>query len=155
MNLETMTTLELLQLQSQSIDELRRREVVRTGNAPLGDYTEWLIANTLGWKLAGNSQKGFDATDDGGTRYQIKGRRPTKRNPSRQLSAIRKLDDHLFDFVIAVIFNVDFRVQEAWQIPHQVVGEYARFSKHSNGHLLQAKGAVLEDDRVMRLHEFE
>ena len=155
MKIDSLSALELLQLQAESVEELRRRNVVRTSNAPLGDYAEWLVTTTLGWQLADNSQKGFDATDLEGTRYQIKARRPTQRNPSRQLSAIRKLDQHLFDFVIAVIFREDFSVAEIWKVPHSTIADYARFSEHSHAHLLHMKGAILQDPSVTTINGFK
>ena len=66
---------------------VKRRGVVRTKNNPVGDYAEWLVTTTFGLALAGKSSAGFDATDDDGTTYQIKARRVTPDNPSRQLGA--------------------------------------------------------------------
>lgn len=47
MNLEQMTNVELLQAHGAVIDELIQREVVRTRNNPIGDYTEWLVCKRL------------------------------------------------------------------------------------------------------------
>ncbi|MER9602792.1 hypothetical protein [Mesorhizobium sp. M0243] len=94
---------ELLILHSQIMDELRDRQIVRTGNAPLGDYAELLFATAFGWSLESNSSSGHDATDAAGIRYQIKSRRITPRNASRQLSAFRRLPDNTFDFPAAAL----------------------------------------------------
>lgn len=150
-NLTELTPLELLQLQSSVITELRERNIVRTSNAPLGDYTEWLVAHHLNLNLEANSKAGFDATTKGDdkTRIQIKGRRPTEANPSRQLSVIRKYDEKDFDELVAVIFNEDFTVKEAYRMPHEVIGRYAKYRPHPNGHVLILQGPVLEDDQVV------
>ena len=92
MNLRELSIKELLQLQAAATNELKRRDVVRTQNNPLGDYTEWLVAQAMGLELAANSKAGYDGIDSNGTRIQIKGRRITPKNKSRQLSAIRKYD---------------------------------------------------------------
>ena len=42
-----MEVKELLQLQASITNELINRDVVRTQNNPLGDYTEWLVAKAL------------------------------------------------------------------------------------------------------------
>jgi hypothetical protein len=83
---EMLTIRELLQYYADIIDELKRRKIVRTVNNPLGDYTEWLVAQKLNLTLSGNSTAGYDAVDMVGTRYQIKSRRVHPANASRQLS---------------------------------------------------------------------
>jgi hypothetical protein len=86
---ESLTIPELLQRYYEILDELRSRDIVRTSNSPIGDYAEWLVAKQLGLSLVANSNSGYDAIDSSGVKYQIKGRRVTVRNRSRQLSAIR------------------------------------------------------------------
>ena len=151
MNLSELTIPELLKLQSSAVEELRARKVVRTANNPVGDYTEWLVAKALGLELVRNSSAGYDALSPSGVRVQIKGRRVTARNRSRQLSAIRKLEGQDFDELVAVIFNEAFEVVEAVSIPHAVVGEYGTFRKHVNAHILLVQGRLLEDPRVKSL----
>lgn len=146
--LPDMTETELLQLQASVIDELKTRGVVRTKNNPLGDYTEWLVAKALDLKLATNSAAGYDATDAEGVRYQIKARRITPENQSRQLSAIRKLDQNDFDLLAAVVFDEEYSIIDAVIIPHELVGEYASYRKHVNAHILHVRGAILEDPRA-------
>lgn len=147
-HLPDMTETELLQLQASVIDELKARGVVRTKNNPLGDYTEWLVAKALGLELATNSAAGYDATDADGVRYQIKGRRITPENQSRQLSAIRNLDKNDFDLLAAVVFDEKYSIINAVIIPHELVGEYASYRKHVNAHILHVRGAILEDPRA-------
>ena len=103
------------------MDELRTRDVLRSENNPTGDLAEFLFCKAYGWTQASNSEKGFDATDGAGTRYQIKGRRLNRhrRDKSRQLSAIR--DFKGFDFLAAVLFDHDYRVERAALIPRAVV----------------------------------
>lgn len=148
MNLSELTIPDLLRLQASAVEELRSRGVVRTSNNPIGDYTEWLVATALGLTLAGNSSAGYDAISPTGVRIQIKGRRVTAKNPSRQLSAIRKLDEKDFDELVAVIFNENFEIVEAVSIPHAVVGEYGAYREHVNAHILHVRGKLLEDVRV-------
>ncbi|WP_292696390.1 hypothetical protein [Mesorhizobium sp.] len=133
---------DLLILHSQIMDELRDREIVRTGNAPLGDYAELLFATAFGWSLESNSSSGHDATDAAGIRYQIKSRRITRRNASRQLSAIRRLPDNTFDVLAAVLFNESYRVTKAILIPHEVIVRRAKRVEHTNS------WRFLLDDRV-------
>ncbi len=82
-------------------------------------------------------------------KYQIKGRRVTPANPSRQLSAIRNLDAAEFDHIIGVLFDAEFTVAGAYKVPHSVVREYAKYRKHTNAHILHLRGNVLSDSRVV------
>lgn len=148
MNLKELKVKELLQLQASITNELIDRGIVRTQNNPLGDYTEWLVANALGLKLEANSKAGYDGINDDGIRVQIKGRRLTPKNQSRQLSAIRKYDEKDFDELAAVIYNENFEIIEALLIPHDVIGDYASYRKHVNAHILILKGPILTDLRV-------
>ncbi|TMP43502.1 hypothetical protein CWB96_02380 [Pseudoalteromonas citrea] len=143
----------LLQLQASITKELKSRGVVRTNNSPIGDYTEWLVAKALELELQPNSKAGFDGIDKHGTRIQIKGRRVTPTNNSRQLSAIRKYEEQDFDELAAVIYDEDFNIIEALLIPHTVVGEYASYRKHVNAHILILKGPILSDPRVRCIEE--
>jgi hypothetical protein len=124
---------ELLRLHSEVMDELRRREIVRTSNSPVGDYAELLFAMAFGWELAGSSTAGHDATDRDGQRYQIKSRRQTPLNSSRLLSAFRNLPDCKFDFLAAVLFDQHYRVARALILPHEALEARCRFSAHTNG----------------------
>jgi hypothetical protein len=58
MDISSMTIAELLRLQAEARAELRRRRVVRTANAPAGDFAELLVARATRGTLAEPSQKG-------------------------------------------------------------------------------------------------
>jgi hypothetical protein len=133
---------ELLTLQSAAMGELRRRNVVRTNNAPIGDYAELLFAMAFGWSLSSNSASGYDAIDNNNKSYQIKCRRITAENPSRQLSALRRLDSRPFDYLAAVLFDVDFEITRAAIIPHEIVVSNATFTPHVNAHRFILRDSV-------------
>lgn len=116
-----LTVLELLRAHGAVLDELRRREILRSANSPISDYGEVLFCRAFSWTRAGNSAAGFDATDAGGQRYQIKARRTTKAPGARQLSAIRNLAGDPFDQLAAVLFSLDFSIQRAALIAIDVV----------------------------------
>lgn len=132
--LHNHSVLELLRLHAGVIEELRRREIVRTGNSPLGDYAEWLFARAFGWQLEGNSSAGHDAVDQAGVRYQIKARRVVPRRPgSRQLSIIRNLEAATFDVLAAVLFDEAYGVWRAALVPYDQVKARAMKVAHVNG----------------------
>lgn len=155
MSMSELTPVELLRLHAQAIDELRRRDIVRTNNNPLGDYTEWLVAGEMSLQLESNSQAGHDAISNDGLRYQIKGRRVTATNRRRQLSAIRNYSGNEFDWLVAVIFGESYEVLNAYLIPHDVLGKYGKHREHVNALIVILSGAILDDPEVQDVtHRF-
>lgn len=126
-DLSHLTVTELLGLYTGVLDELRARGTVRSSNNPVGDYAELLFCQVFGWSREGNSKKGHDAVDAGGVRYQIKSRRPTVHNSSRQVSALQKLEERRFEVLAGVVFNADFTVHRAALVPHTTVLQRAKF----------------------------
>jgi len=139
--LNTMSVAELLSLHAEIGETLRIRGVVRSANNPTGDLAEYLFCHAFGWDQAPNSEKGFDATGEGGVRYQIKGRRIHRRNKSRQLSAVRNLSSRPFDMLAAVLFDDEFCVTKAALIPFEIVERRATFVAHTN-----SSRFILSDD---------
>jgi hypothetical protein len=132
---------ELLELHGAILEELREKKIVRSSNGPVGDYAELLFSRAFSWVLEGNAASGHDAKNGEGQRYQIKSRRITRHNNSRQLSFIRRLPDKRFDFLAGVLFNADYSIYRAAIVPHNLLEPRCRFSKHANGWLFK-----LEDD---------
>ncbi len=132
MDLTQISVLDLLRLHSSVLDELRTRGIITTANAPLGDYAEWLFRKAFGWQSTGNSARDFDATDAQDNRYQIKARRLHPRNKSRQLGALRRLDQKNFEILATVLFDTNYNVLRAALIPHSVAYEHARYIQSTN-----------------------
>ncbi|WLH33096.1 hypothetical protein PSH79_14200 [Pseudomonas sp. FP2196] len=153
MNLTNLSISELLKLQSAAIDELKNRGVLRTKNNPVGDYAEWLVSSAFELTLANNSAAGHDAESTDGRRIQIKSRRITAHNRSKQLGVIRNLDKNDFDELIAVIFNESYEVIEAYSIQHSAISKYSVHRSHVNGHILHLRGALLLDNRVLNISD--
>lgn len=141
-DLKRLSVSELLRLHAGVLDELRLREVVRSSNGPSGDYAEFLFSRAFAWTLENNSSAGHDATDDNGTRYQIKCRRVTERKPSRQMSALRNLMNNPFDVLAAVLLDESFVVSRAALIPISVVIEKSSYTKHVNAHRFILRDSV-------------
>lgn len=133
-DLKGLSAADLLVLHARIGDELRVRGVVRTGNNPVGDLAEVLFCRAFGWQQAGNSNRNVDAIGQDGSRIQIKGRRLTSHNASRQLSAIRDFDGAHFDVLAAVLFAEDYVVRRAALIPRAAVAQRAKFITRTNSH---------------------
>jgi hypothetical protein len=134
MDLSGLNPSALLALHAQIADELRSRGITRSSNNPTGDLAEYIFCKAFGWKQSSNSNPSIDATDFGGIRYQVKGRRMTRYNNSRQLSAIRNLAGAHFDFLAGVLFSEDYTVMRAALIPHSVALKKASFVEYTNSH---------------------
>ena len=140
-DVEELSPAELLLLHGRIAEELRRRGITRTSNNPTGDLAEFLFCKAFGWHQHHNSKANIDAVDDAGQRSQIKGRRVTRHNGSRQLSAIRELESGHFDFLAGVVFDEDYTVLRAAIVPRELVTARATFVKRTNSHKF-----VLRDD---------
>jgi hypothetical protein len=141
-------TLELLKSYDAILEELRKRNIVRNSNPPAGGYGEYLAARALGLDLETNSNADYDATDKKSCKYEIKARRITRHNPSRQLSAIRNIENCHFDFLIGILFLSDFSVFKAALIPRSVVVQKCRFSNHTNSSIFILNDSIWECEGV-------
>lgn len=131
--------------------ELRNRGVTRTANNPVADVAdvaESLVADALGLTLATGSTVGHDAVDSEGMRYQIKARRLTGKNTSRQMSTLRRLNDASFEYLVGVLFNEDFSVHRACLAAHSCVLTRSAYGKHVNGHRFHLRDEVWDDPLV-------
>lgn len=135
------STPELLSQYAQILAELRMRGVVRTSNAPLGDYAEYMAAAAYGGTLAANSAKSYDLIAGDGRRIQVKARTVSATtSPAAVFSVFRS-----FDFDTATLLALDARtyaVMWAAEMAPDAVREASRWSAHVRGHLLPIRAAA-------------
>jgi len=131
-----MSISELLGLYSGVLDELYDRNILRTANNPAADYAEYLVAKALSLTPAAKSTKGYDATDEHGNKYEIKARRLTHRSHPTRFSAIRKLEENHFDYLVAVLFEENFLVHRARVLPKSYITKKAFWQDHVSGWIL-------------------
>lgn len=154
-SLHAHSVADLLALYADVLTELRARNVIRSTNNPVADYSEWLVAKAFGFTLASKSVAGYDMEAPDGTRYQVKGRRPTAENPSRQLSFIRGFrgPTEPFDYMVGILFNPNFTVMRAAQIPVADVHELAVHTPHVNGWRFILRDSVWDRPGVIDVTE--
>jgi hypothetical protein len=150
-DLSVLSVRDLLQLNASIGDELRAREICRTSNNPVGDVAEFLFHRTFGWKLETNSKAGFDAVCPKLGNIQIKSRRVSLQNPSRQAGAIRNLDKGLFDYLAGVVFDHRYEVHIAMLIPHHLVVKQATDIYHTRSSRIYLRDDWLKIDGVQDL----
>ena len=141
-NLRDASVSELLRLYKRILRELFERKVIRTANAPAGDYAEHLVQRALGGTIAPNSEKSWDILTEAGRRVQVKCRvvdEPISRG-QRQLSTIRSFD---FDDLAVVLFGPDYSILTAVLVPSEVARTNSAYRAHVNGYTVFATHALL------------
>lgn len=130
--LETLGTAELFKMYRGILRELTQRGIVRTMNAPAGDYAEYLVAALVGGELADTSEKSWDIRTPDGERLQVECRvvQEGKRG-QRQLSPFRTWD---FDRAVIVLFDDNYAISRCVALSVDVVRAHGTYRKHVNGH---------------------
>jgi hypothetical protein len=117
--------------------------VIRTENARVGDYAEYLVATALGGQLAPNSEKLWDVLGNDGEKLQVKARVVSgPAEPGQlQLSPFRSFG---FDSaVIVLLSDTDYAVSRASNVPRYVVETCAVCRQHVNGKVLFARPEIM------------
>ena len=143
-DIRTLPTREIFSVFVGVLDELRSRKIIRSTNNPLADLAEVLCEKALSLQRAPKSTKGYDATDDAHRRYEVKARRLTAHNASRQLSALRALDEQHFTFLAGVLFREDFSVMHGCLVPYKQVLKHATYREHTNAWIFHLQDSVWE-----------
>lgn len=142
-DLSTVSDSGLFSLYRAILSELKHRGVIRTENAPVGDYAEYLVATALGGELAPNSEKSWDVLGEGGEKLQVKAR--VVSDPAKpgqlQLSPFRSFG---FDSAVIVLLSAtDYAVSRASKVPRCVVESSAIYRQHVNGKILFARPEIM------------
>ena len=133
----------LLALYRAILRELKGRGVIRTDNAPVGDYAEYLVATALAGQLAPNSEKGWDVLGHDGEKLQVKARVVSQPSvPGQlQLSPFRSFG---FDSAVIVLLSAsDYTVSMASKVPRHVIESSAVYRRHVNGKVLFARPDIM------------
>jgi hypothetical protein len=133
----------LFSLYRAILRELKYRGVIRTDNAPVGDYAEYLVATALGGQLAPNSEKAWDVLGHDGEKLQVKARVVSEpAEPGQlQLSPFRSFG---FDFAVIMLLSAtDYTVSRASKVPCHVVESSAVYRQHVNGKVLFARPEIM------------
>lgn len=144
--LENLSVGDLLRMYRQILKKLMDLDVIRTFNAPTGDYAEFLVAEYFDVERAPNSSKGADVITRGGKRIQVKARVTTgSGRGERQLSVIR---DWGFDQLAVVLFGDDYEVRRAALISADLVKDRSRNVPYVQGDRVFATDALLDSPGV-------
>ena len=146
MNTQPETNGELLRLHGEAVIELEHRNIGQEFGNPLGGLTEAVVCRAFNLVPTKRGNPIIDATDPRTKeRYQIKGRWDPLNTGKYQMSAIRNIGKHQFDFVVVVIFNRDFSVRLAIRIPYGFVRQFTTRSEHTNSDRLSLSRKIIDD----------
>jgi hypothetical protein len=143
LDLSTFSESALFSLYRAILSELKHRGVIRTENAPVGDYAEYLVATALGGLLAPNSEKSWDVLANDGERLQVKARvvSDPAESGQLQLSPFRSFG---FDSAVIVLLSAtDYAVSRASKVPRYLVESSATYRQHVNGNVLFARPEIM------------
>lgn len=140
-----MTVSQLLGTYARVLAELRSRQVVRTNNAPVGDYAELLVAHALDGTLARSvSEKSYDLTCEEFGKVQVKGRAvdvPASASQS-QTSPFRSWD---FDHAALVMVRLsDYSVHRAVVVPVGLAREQATWKSTIGAHVVHMRPPLID-----------
>jgi len=138
---------QLVALFGEVMSELRARGVVRSGNNPIADMAERVIADYYGVEPEAPNSKSYDVVAPNGSTIQVKALRRTA-SSRRNLSALRTLD---FDVLAAVVFENDMRLVEAAFVPVAAVRDHMGWSNTWKANRLSLTKRLLTDPRVERV----
>lgn len=121
---------DLLLLEARVVKELRRRDLVRTNNKPLGDIAEYVVWLARGGVLEPNSTKSHDITTASGHRIQVKAMANRAAGAGARFSPFRSAGYHTAVFLV---FDSAFEIAEAFEVGAEQIEEHVHFVPHIAG----------------------
>jgi len=142
-DLSTFSESGLFSLYRAILSELKSRGVIRTENAPVGDYAEYLVATAFGGRLAPNSEKSWDVLANDGEKLQVKARVVSAPAEPGQLQLSPFRSFRFDSAVIVLLSTADYAVSRASKVPRSVVESSAIYRQHVNGKVLFARPEIM------------
>ena len=142
-NVDTWSNAQLFEQYSTILRELRRRTVIRTNNAPAGDYAEWLVHRALGGRMAPNSEKSYDIETGDGVLVQVKARVVSMKITAsqRQMSPFRSWNFH--QAALVQLADSDYSIARAVLVPVEEVRAVAAWRQHVAGSIAHMTEALM------------
>ena len=142
-DLANLKTVELMALHRATLYTLYEKGIVRTLNAPQGDWAELLVATAYQGTLAPNSEKSYDVLSKDGRRLQVKARALRQVDVGSQ--ATSPFRTWGFDAAVIVLLNPeDLSVGRAAELPLKMVQEHSTYRKHVNGFVLRPSVSLMD-----------
>jgi len=142
---------DLIRCYLASRNGLKKLGILRSERTLQGDYAEWLVAKMLQLHLAPSGvQKGYDATDSSGARYQIKARLVDSLTEPTSFDFHQLADD--FDYLIGVFLDrKTFDVLGIIRIPYDIVRKGSSPDQNSSKVRFRWKRSMVSDPGIEKL----
>jgi hypothetical protein len=127
-----MTDEKMMGLYGAVMAELLERNIVHSGNNPIADIAEHLVADQFGVEPEHPNQMAYDFVTKDGLKVPGQGD-TTDEGLHKGLSAIHSL---AFDVLAIVIFKLDLKIEKIALVPVEVVKDHAGWSKTWGAHSL-------------------
>ena len=116
----------LLLQYNEILAKLKENDVIRTSKL-VGEYGEYVVSKKLNLKRLSSGNKGHDAVDSDGKKYEIKARKNTPYNKINNF-AVGKEQLEIADFLVCVEFDNDWNLMKLYKIPTSevVLNSYGR-----------------------------
>lgn len=113
LNFENLDDAKLMEALRQLAQEWKRRFKRRLGVTP--ELAEFYACQKLDLTRMPPENRGFDAIDRSGRRYQIKGRSPDRGDTVNPQGRIGRFVNFDFDYALLVIIDSDLQCREIWR----------------------------------------
>jgi len=113
LDFENLSDAEFMEALRQLAQEWKRRFKRRLGVTP--ELAEFYACEKLELTHMPPENRGFDATDRSGKRYQIKGRAPDRGDTINPQGRVGRFMNFDFDYALLVIIDSDLRCREIWR----------------------------------------
>jgi hypothetical protein len=133
-----------------SREGLKKLGIIRTNRALQSDYAEWLVVNFYDLKLAPTTiNKGYDAKDDTGVRYEIKCRIVKNLYYTAFSFKEKNIKNKSFDIFYGVFFNEDLELLGIIKTSYTVVNELCK--KNQNRLSFRWNKKISKDARIKKM----
>jgi hypothetical protein len=131
------------------IKKLEKLEIVRTNNitSELGEY---FACKKLKLTRAKKGNKGFDAIDKKGKKYEIKTRKTNQKDDVKQTFPIYNLKFNYFDYLLLVNLDYYFELERIIIIPTKVIKKFVK--KKQNKSRFGISNELLKERGVKDIH---
>lgn len=144
--LERLSDEELVSMWFSANAELHRRG---TKLWHAGDFAEILVAAAIsGTRARSNVQRGYDVIGPDERHWQVKA---LVNRPGNKRTSVGFLHQGTYDVLAIVVFAEDMRSVEAWEMPPEVVPDFARWHEDRGAYRLTLTNKLLRDARVQPL----
>ena len=148
-DLKDRSTRDLLALWAAIMRELRRREVVRTANNPIGDIAEALVAAHYRGERKSFSNAGWDVATPSGDRLEVKGIRLAEVRTRSNLSPIPP--SSTYTAAVVVVFDENLRVTETLRASRATVEELFKPRKRDGARIMRVGRKLRDHPAVERV----